>query len=132
MGTVLYYKFTQHKYLKRELLSTGDAELIEVQFLHCIILSRYLRLTGEEYRTQIKTHFGGVGRMERVGMSLGKPLCGFASNYENKSGGKRCGGYHLSSLGTGLPIERCNIPTLLLFVCIIIQYLFNYLRESLV
>lgn len=30
METVLYQKFTQHEDLKRELLATGDAELIEV------------------------------------------------------------------------------------------------------
>lgn len=30
MDTVLYHKFTQHHDLKRELLATGDAELIEV------------------------------------------------------------------------------------------------------
>jgi predicted NAD-dependent protein-ADP-ribosyltransferase YbiA (DUF1768 family) len=32
MDTVLYHKFTQHYGLKRELLATGDAELIEVRF----------------------------------------------------------------------------------------------------
>lgn len=31
MNIVLYHKFTQNKDLKRELLSTGDAELIEVR-----------------------------------------------------------------------------------------------------
>jgi len=33
MDTVLYHKFTQHKDLKRELLATGDAELIEVKII---------------------------------------------------------------------------------------------------
>ena len=31
MEIVIYHKFTQHKDLKRELLSTGNAELIEVR-----------------------------------------------------------------------------------------------------
>ena len=31
MNVVLYHKFGQHKDLKRELLATGDAELIEVR-----------------------------------------------------------------------------------------------------
>ena len=31
METVIFHKFTQHKDLKRELLSTKDAELIEVR-----------------------------------------------------------------------------------------------------
>ena len=30
MNIVIYHKFTQHKDLRRELLATGDAELIEV------------------------------------------------------------------------------------------------------
>ena len=30
MDLALYHKFTQHNDLKRELLATGDAELIEV------------------------------------------------------------------------------------------------------
>ena len=33
MDTTLYHKFTQHRGLKRELLATGDAELIEVPCL---------------------------------------------------------------------------------------------------
>jgi predicted NAD-dependent protein-ADP-ribosyltransferase YbiA (DUF1768 family) len=47
MDTVLYHKFTQHRNLKRELLSTGDAELIEVQFLQ-YATRRPVRLTDEE------------------------------------------------------------------------------------
>jgi predicted NAD-dependent protein-ADP-ribosyltransferase YbiA (DUF1768 family) len=31
METAIYLKFTQHKDLKRELLGTGNAELIEVR-----------------------------------------------------------------------------------------------------
>ena len=31
MNTVVYHKFTQHRDLRRELLGTGDAELIEVR-----------------------------------------------------------------------------------------------------
>jgi len=31
MNIAIYNKFTQHKDLKRELLATGDAELIEVR-----------------------------------------------------------------------------------------------------
>ena len=84
MDTVLREKFTQHGRLKNELLSTGDAELIEVQFL--LYVTR--RLTDEDCRTQTKTRFGGVGRMERGGTSLGKLLCDFASFYENKSVGE--------------------------------------------
>ena len=30
MDMVLWHKFTQNEHLKRELLSTGDAELVEV------------------------------------------------------------------------------------------------------
>ena len=30
MDLVLWHKFTQNEHLKRELLSTGDAELVEV------------------------------------------------------------------------------------------------------
>jgi predicted NAD-dependent protein-ADP-ribosyltransferase YbiA (DUF1768 family) len=30
MGDVLWHKFIQHDYLRQELLSTGDAELIHV------------------------------------------------------------------------------------------------------
>lgn len=33
MNIVIYQKFTQHKDLKRELLATGNAELIEVRAL---------------------------------------------------------------------------------------------------
>lgn len=38
MDTVLYHKFTQHNGLMRELLATGDAELIEVSTLSRRIL----------------------------------------------------------------------------------------------
>lgn len=35
MDDVLWHKFTQHEDLKRELLATGDAELVEVCNLSC-------------------------------------------------------------------------------------------------
>lgn len=80
MDIVLFLKFSQHQRLQLELLSTGDAELIKVQFLHHH--GMFTRLTSEEYRTRIKIPSGGVGQMGRVGMSLGKLLCGFASLLE--------------------------------------------------
>ena len=35
MDEALFHKFTQHSELLTELLGTGDAELIEVDFLLC-------------------------------------------------------------------------------------------------
>ncbi len=38
MEVALYLKFTQHSDLKREILATGDAELVEAcfpRFYHC-------------------------------------------------------------------------------------------------
>lgn len=83
MDTVLYNKFTQHKDLKRELLATGDAELIEVQFL-----ADLTRRPTEDivYRTRTKIHSGGVGRMGKAGMSLGRHLDDCAKIYANGEG----------------------------------------------
>ena len=84
MEIVLYHKFTQHKGLKRELLATGDAELIEVQFHDRLFLSP--DLTDETAsRTRTRIHSGGVGRMGRVGMSLGRHSSGFVKIYANRS-----------------------------------------------
>jgi len=86
MDTVLYHKFTQHKDLKRELLATGDAELIEVGDLRPI--QGYPTLTDETPRTRIKIRSGGVGQMERVRMNSGKHLDDCVNIYANSKGGK--------------------------------------------
>jgi predicted NAD-dependent protein-ADP-ribosyltransferase YbiA (DUF1768 family) len=44
MDEALWHKFTQHKDLREELLSTGEAELVEVRYLiyiSCSVLSYY-------------------------------------------------------------------------------------------
>jgi hypothetical protein len=86
MEMVLFHKFTQHENLKRELLATGDAELIEVRLPHYDIM-RLFGLTGVKCRTRTKTRSGGVGRTGRVGTSSGRPLCGFVNNCEHGSAG---------------------------------------------
>ena len=85
MDTVLFHKFTQHKDLKRELLGTGDAELIEVRF----VIPTTRRLVDETpSRTRTKIRSGDAGRMGRVIMSLGKHLNDCAIVYANNKGGE--------------------------------------------
>jgi hypothetical protein len=86
MGVTLYNKFTQHRDLKRELLATGDAELIEVRETYRIEYS-YRWLTCF-CRTQTKTRSGAVGWMEKEEMNLGKLLNIFALNCVKKNKGK--------------------------------------------
>jgi len=83
MDTVLFHKFTQHRDLKRELLGTGDAELIEVTF---IILTAGRRADEVPSRTRTKIRSGGAGRMGRVRMSLGKHLDDCVKFYVNNKG----------------------------------------------
>lgn len=83
MEIVLYYKFTQHKKLKRELLGTRDLELIEVQFW---FLEKFSHLIGKDCRTRKQIRSGGVGQTGLVGMSLGRHSCGFVSSCENRRG----------------------------------------------
>lgn len=73
MEAAIYHKFKQHKDLMRELLATGNAELIEVRrrARSRIFSSNCSGLT-DPCRTQTKTHFGAVGRTEKEGMSWGK------------------------------------------------------------
>jgi len=72
MNTVVYHKFTQHKDLKRELLATGDMELIEVsREICCVEISQHGLM--HLYRTRTKTRSGAVGQMEREEMNSGKP-----------------------------------------------------------
>lgn len=86
MNTVLFHKFTQHNDLKRELLSTGAAELIEVRVSSVEIPQRELTSLG---RTRTKMRSGGVERMEREGMSLGGLLNVSVLNYVRRSGDDR-------------------------------------------
>ena len=85
MDTVLFHKFTQHKDLKRELLGTGDAELIEVSF---VVLATRRPTDETTSRTRTKIRSGGAGQMGRVLMSLGKHLDGCVKFYENNNGDK--------------------------------------------
>lgn len=63
-------KFTQHRDLQNELLSTGDAELVEVGCSGPILCAMSLQL----FRT-LPWMLSGVSEpMERVAMSSGKPL----------------------------------------------------------
>ena len=86
MDTALYHKFTQHRDLKRELLATGDAELIEVRF-HDRFPS--CRLTNETVsRTRTRIGSGDVGRMGREGTSSGERLDGFVNISANRRSGE--------------------------------------------
>jgi predicted NAD-dependent protein-ADP-ribosyltransferase YbiA (DUF1768 family) len=70
MDTVLYHKFTQHYGLKRELLATGDAELIEVRFLFWTHpLARLMKLLIE-----LRQRFWGCGADGKGRNELGKAL----------------------------------------------------------
>jgi predicted NAD-dependent protein-ADP-ribosyltransferase YbiA (DUF1768 family) len=86
MNIVVFHKFTQHKDLKHELLSTGAAELVEV----CVPrLSKFpSELTGLG-RTRTKMRSGAVERMERGEMSLGGLLNASVPNYVMQSGDDR-------------------------------------------
>ena len=85
MDTVLFHKFTQHRDLKRELLGTGDAELIEVRLSFLAPVCRTMKLLLLRTRTKIRS--GGVGRMGRVRIILGKHLGDCVNVYViNKSG----------------------------------------------
>jgi predicted NAD-dependent protein-ADP-ribosyltransferase YbiA (DUF1768 family) len=68
MDTVLWHKFTQHCSLRRELLTTGDAELIEVgdsaQTDTC--------WSDSGIRPRPPTRSGVLDPMEEAGMSLAK------------------------------------------------------------
>jgi hypothetical protein len=55
MEETIYLKFTQHPDLKQELLSTGNAELVEVRNLSRKIENK--RLT--TFRILIRMHSGG-------------------------------------------------------------------------
>jgi len=62
MDTVILPQITQHKDLKRELLSTGNAELIEVRTACMIrVIAVCLRISVELGQRRI---LGAVGRME--------------------------------------------------------------------
>jgi hypothetical protein len=61
MDLVLWHKFTQNRHLKKELLSTGDAELVEVSRIEdraesLLILHRIL----------IRTHFGVLEQIAKA------------------------------------------------------------------
>jgi len=46
MDLILWHKFTQNRHLKEELLSTGDAELVEVSRMVMTVLKSYSHTTG--------------------------------------------------------------------------------------
>ena len=69
MDETLWHKFTQHSDLKEELLSTGDAELVEV-----CDLAKQNRLTLMVSQDSDKDAFWGVGSDRRGRNELGKAL----------------------------------------------------------
>lgn len=69
MDKALFLKFTQHMDLYEELLSTGDAELVEVSI---IIQRERTFIDNKMPRTLTKTRSGVVERMAKVAMSLGR------------------------------------------------------------
>lgn len=71
METTIWHKFTQHGGLREELLSTGDAELIEV--CGCYYHPASTRFT-LKFRTPTRMRFGVVVPMERAGTSWAKRL----------------------------------------------------------
>lgn len=76
MDMVLWLKFTQNEHLKRELLSTGDAELVEVSDQFPITpLTRRKELTlGGRHQDSDKDAFWGVGPDGKGENQLGKAL----------------------------------------------------------
>lgn len=84
MDIALLHKFTQHKDLRRELLSTGNAELIEVRAT-CKVGHR--RGLTDLCRTQTKTHSGVVGQMGKGRTNLGRLLNVSVTNCVKKSDG---------------------------------------------
>jgi predicted NAD-dependent protein-ADP-ribosyltransferase YbiA (DUF1768 family) len=69
MDETLWHKFTQHSDLKEELLSTGDAELVEV-----CDLTKQICLTLMAPQDSDKDAFWGVGSDRRGRNELGKAL----------------------------------------------------------
>jgi len=69
MDETLWHKFTQHSDLKEELLSTGDAELVEV-----CDLTKQSCLTLMVFQDSDKDAFWGVGSDRRGRNELGKAL----------------------------------------------------------
>lgn len=73
MDEVLRLKFEQHSRLKRELLATGDAELVEVSqvygFQYQLLMQCYV------HRIPTRTLSGELERTGRGEMNLGKLLC---------------------------------------------------------
>ena len=69
MDETLYHKFTQHPNLQNELLGTGDAELIEVNFF-VSIANWYLKAI----KNSDKDAFWGVGPDQKGRNELGKCL----------------------------------------------------------
>jgi diaminohydroxyphosphoribosylaminopyrimidine deaminase/5-amino-6-(5-phosphoribosylamino)uracil reductase len=75
MDLALWHKFTQHESLKRELLATDDAELIEVGIFYKI--NTFLRSTADNQsciQDSDKDPFWGVGADRRGRNELGKAL----------------------------------------------------------
>ena len=72
MDVAILCKFNQYENLRRELLATGDTELVLVHFLHHTIMGP-LRLTGEKCRTQLQTYSGGAEQIEVAATSLEEP-----------------------------------------------------------
>lgn len=70
MDETLWHKFTQHADLKEELLSTGDAELVEV----CDISSYCSESRLMVPQDSDKDAFWGVGSDRRGRNELGKAL----------------------------------------------------------
>ena len=82
MELAISLKFSQHKDLREDLLSTGDAALIYVRATHALKFSRS-GLT-DVRRTQKKIHSGVVGQMEKEKMSLGRRSNVFVTHSVNK------------------------------------------------
>lgn len=84
MDITIFHKFTQHRDLRYELLSTGTAELVEVREpCPSKFPSANLLVFG---RTRTRMRSGAVGRMERGGMNLGGLLNASVPNYVRQSG----------------------------------------------
>lgn len=76
MDLVLWHKFTQNENLKQELLSTGDAELVEVSDRNSLtLLSKMTSLTrGGRVQDSDKDAFWGIGPDGKGENQLGKAL----------------------------------------------------------
>jgi hypothetical protein len=116
MYSALINKFDQHDDLRRELIDTGDAELIQVRFIHYDFM-RSLCLIGGKRWPRIETISGGVDQMGRARTNLENASCGFVSCSGNRNASdQRANGY--GSCSWMLDLSSDTVTLLMYYVCI--------------